>query len=272
MRASVDSTALTWGSVRLQYDRSVRTGDGLDEEVLSDIGEQVSLRQFDIANRTRDRLTAIVQALPVNTVGISASVAIGQENRPDSAFGLQDNDLRAATVALDYTPADAVSAGLSYSFENYGTRQRSRQANPGPEFNDPARDWSTDMDEDVHTVSASLELPRVASRTSARLGYDLVHSQARYLYILPPVSTLPTPQPLPPVRNTFQVFSADARYTLARQWALGIGYRLDRYDVEDFALSPGILDSALIPGFLNVMYQWRPYTAHTGFVRVIYGW
>ena len=104
MRASVDSTGLAWGSVRLQYDHAVRTGTGLDEEVLSDIGEQVSLRQFDISDRTRDRVSAIVQVVPIDALGLNGSVAVGQENRPDAAFGLQDNDLRAFTVGVDVTP------------------------------------------------------------------------------------------------------------------------------------------------------------------------
>jgi hypothetical protein len=66
--------------------------------------------------------------------------------------------------------------------------------------------------------------------------------------------------------------TADLRYTLARQLALGVGYWLDAYDVEDFAMSPGTLNSPLLPAFLNVGYQLRPYDVHTGFVRLIYQW
>ena len=52
--------------------------------MLSDIGEQVSLRQFDIADRTRDRVSAIVQVVPVDVLALNASVAVGNENRPRS--------------------------------------------------------------------------------------------------------------------------------------------------------------------------------------------
>lgn len=272
LRASIDSTGLTWGSLRLQYDHAVRTGEGLDEEVLSDIGEQVSLRQFDISDRTRDRVTAIVQVVPVEALGFSASLGIGQEDRPGAAFGLQDNDLRAFTVGVDVTPRDTVAVGATYGFENYSTLQRSRQANPGPQFDDPTRDWSTDMNEDVHTFTASLELPQIATRTTVRIAYDYVRSHAQYLYLLPSNSTLAPPQQLPPVRNEIQRASADLRHTLARHVSLGIGYAYDRYDVDDFALSPGTLNSPVFPTLVSLMYQWRPYNAHTGFVRVIYGW
>jgi MtrB/PioB family decaheme-associated outer membrane protein len=272
VRASVDSTGLAWGSLRVQYDHAVRTGEGLDEQVLSDIGEQVSLRQFDISDRTRDRVTATVQFLPVDSIGLTGSLALGREERPDVAFGLQDNDFHAITVGVDLTATESLLAGLSYGFENYSTLQRSRQANPGVQFNDPTRDWSTDMDEDVHTVTASLDLPRVTSRAALSFGYDYVRSNARYLYVLPANSSLTPPQQLPPVRNRMQRATADLRYTLARQLALGVGYWLDAYDVEDFAMSPGTLNSPLLPAFLNVGYQLRPYDVHTGFVRLIYQW
>jgi MtrB/PioB family decaheme-associated outer membrane protein len=272
LRASIDSTALAWGSLRLQYDYSVRTGDGLDEQALSDIGEQVSLRQFDISNRTRNRVTALVQVVPMAVIGFNGSVGIGQEQRPDSAFGLQDNDLRSFTAGVDVTPREEVSFGLTYGFENYTTLQRSRQANPGPQFDDPTRDWSTDLDEDVHTVTASLDLPRVTARTGAELSYDFVRSHAQYLYLLPANSTLTPPVQLSPVRNEFQRAAASLRQTLTQRVALGLAYAYDHYDVDDFALSPGTLNSPVLPTMLSLMYQWRPYTAHTGSVRLIYTW
>lgn len=271
-RAAIDSTALSWGSARLQYEHSVRTGNGLDEQALSDIGEQVSLRQFDISNRVRNRVSAMLQVVPLPMLGLDASVGIGQDNRPDAAFGLQDNDVRSVTVGVDVTPAEAVQLGASYGFENYSTLQRSRQANPGPQFNDPTRDWSTDMDEDVHTVGASLDLPRLTSRAAVHVGYDYVRSSARYRYLLPPNTTLPAPVQLRPILNRIQRASVDLRYTLMSQVALGVGYTYDGYDVDDFALSPATLDSPIFPALIDLMYQWRPYTAHTGSVRLIYDW
>ncbi len=272
LRAALDSTGLNWGSVRLQYEHAVRTGEGLDEEVLSDIGEQVSLRQFDISDRTRDRVTAIVQVMPLDSVALNGSVGIGQERRPDAAFGLQDNDLLSYTVGVDLAPREAATFGVTYGYENYTTLQRSRQANPGPQFDDPTRDWSTDMDENVHTVTARAEVPQVTSRTAVGVGYDYVRSRAQYLYLLPSNSTLVAPRQLPAVRNEIQRATADLRYALAGNLALGLGYAFDKYNVEDFALSPGTLNSPVFPALFSLMYQWRPYTAHTGAVRLIYRW
>jgi len=272
VRASVDGTGFSWGSARLQYDHSVRTGDGLDEQVLSDIGEQVSLRQFDISDRTRNRVSAIVQVLPTSMVGVNASMAVGREQRPNVAFGLQDNDLTSFTLGLDLVPDTEVSMGVSYGFEKLSTLQRSRQASPGPQFDDPTRDWSTDAKEHVHTWTANLDLPRLTSRTAVRFMYDFVRSKAEYRYDLAPNSTLDAPQQLPELTNDVHRASANLDYSLTSRVALGVGYRLDKWVVKDFGRSAAVLNSTLIPAFTNILYQWLPYDVHTGFVRVRYRW
>jgi hypothetical protein len=101
--------------------------------------------------------------------------------------------------------------------------QRSRQANPGDQFNDPTRDWSMDFDEHVHTINASLDIPHITSRTSAGVTYDFVHSTDLYTYRLAPNSTLPPVSQLPTVLNEYHRVSADVRDVLTRQLALPSG-------------------------------------------------
>ena len=271
VRASVDAAGFAWGSVRLQYDHSQRRGEGFDEEVLDDIGEQVSLRQFDISNRNRERVSAMVQVMPWDAVGFNVTISNGTDTRPDAQFGLQDNDMRSITVGVDMAPRDAVTLGASYAFENYSTLQRSRQANPGAQFNDPTRDWQTDVNEDVHTWTLTANT-RLTNRTSLDMFYDYVHGGAQYVYVLPPGSTLAAPQQLPELRNRYHRASADVRHALTSRLALAVGYRLDKYSVDEFGRSPEILNTPLIAAFVNTLYQWRPYDVHSASLRLIYRW
>jgi hypothetical protein len=124
----------------------------------------------------------------------------------------------------------------------------------------------------VHTVTTSLELPHVAKRTAARVAYDYVHAKARYLYELPANTTLVRPQPLTPILNRMARATADVRYSLSRQLGLGAGYWYDSYDAQDFARSPGTLDSPFFPALINLMNLNRPFHAHTASVRLIYMW
>ena len=73
------------------------------------------------------------------------------------------------------------------------------------------------------------------------LLYDYVHGSAQYLYVLPANSTLAAPQQLPELRNRYHRASADVRHALTSQLALAFGYRLDKYNVDEFGRSPEIL-------------------------------
>ena len=55
-------------------------------------------------------------------------------------------------------------------------------------------------------------------------------------------------------------------------YRMAFGYRLDKYNVDEFGRSPEILNTPLINAFVNTLYQWRPYDVHSGSLRLIYRW
>ncbi len=272
VRASIDSTGNNYVTVRGVYEHGSRAGTGLDEEVLDDIGEQVSPRQFDISDRTRDRFSAIVQATPIAQLGINGTIGLGKDNRPDAYFGLQEAQGRFYTLGVDVVPRDAVSAGVTWGFEKYTSLQRSRQANPGVQFDDPTRDWSTDAAERVHYVNANADVLRVIPRTDVAFAYDFNRSRSRYLYLLPPSTTLVTPQQLPAVVNELQRATVDVKYYLATHVAVGIAYWFDKYTVDDFAHGRDTITRIDMPSTLLLGNVWLPYTAHTVWARLSYFW
>lgn len=271
-RTSIDSTGNNYVTVRGVYEHGTRTGRGLDEEVLDEIGEQISLRQFDISDRNRDRVSAIVQVTPIGEVGINGTVGVGRDERPDALFGLLEAQTRFYSVGFDVTPNNLVSGGFTWGFDKYTSLQRSRQANPGVQFDDPTRDWSTDASDQVHYVSANLGLIKAIPKTDVQFGYDFNRSRGRYLYVLPANTTLVTPQQLPEVLNELHRATIDVKCFLAAHFAAGIGYWFDKYTVEDFALSPTTITRVNMPSSLLLGYVWRPYTANTVWARLSYFW
>jgi hypothetical protein len=260
-------------TVRGQYEHSRRTGDGFDDLAFSAINEQLSLRQFDIAERVRDRVSAVVQATPNGLVGITGTVGFSRDDRPDNFFGLLDNRNRFFTVAVDLTPSDRVGASVSYGREDFDTRQRSRQANPGPQFDDPTRDWEADADEAMETIAASVDLLQLAPRTTVHLAHDYSRGRSRYVYLLAPNSTLATPEQLPPVRHVLQRSQASLQYDLTARVGVGFTYWRDRFDVSDFAREPSIIEPFGIPGSgLYLGYMLTDSTLHTASLRLIYRW
>ena len=272
IRASVDSAGLAWLTVRGVYEHARRVGTGLDEQALDDIGEQVSLRQFDISDRNSDRFSGIVQVMPVSQFSLNASVSVGKESRPGAVFGLRSNDNRAYSVGVDVVPRDSVSLGVQYGYEEYTALQASRQANPGAQFNDPTRDWTTDTSDKVHTLTASMDLLKLWPKTEIRFAYDYSHAQSVYVYGLTTNTPLPPVVQLTPVVNELQRGTADARYFLTRHVGLGLVYWYDKYRVSDFALGPQTIDSIAQPSFMVLGYVYRPYTANTVMGKLTYRW
>ena len=272
VRLSADAMGLSWLTLRGVYEHAKRVGSGFDEQALDDIGEQVSLRQFDISDRTSDRFSALAQVMPASQISFNGSVSVGQEDRPGTVFGLRSNDNHAYSVGLDFVPRDAVSFGMNYNFEKYTALQNSREANPGVQFNDPTRDWTTSGNDKAQTFNASLDLLKVWPKTDVRVGYDYSHAESLYVYGLAPNTTLPPVVQLPAVVNQLQRGTLDVRYHVTTHLAAGFVYWYDKYAVNDFATSAQTLTSITQPSFLMLGYLDRPYTANSFSVRLTYFW
>ena len=272
VRLSADTMGLSWVSLRAVYEHAKRTGSGFDEQALDDIGEQVSLRRFDISDRTSDRVSLIAQVTPVSAFSINGLVSAGSEDRGATVFGLRSNDNRGYQVGFDYVPRPAVSLGASYEWERYTSLQASRQANPGAQFDDPTRDWTTHGDDKASTFNASLDLIKLLRKTDIRMAYDLSHAESLYIYGLVPNSTLAAPVQLPAVVNELQRATVDVRYHFSKHVGAGIVYWYDKYSVDDFAMNPATLNTIAQPSFLMIGYMYRPYTANTFSGRFTYYW
>jgi MtrB/PioB family decaheme-associated outer membrane protein len=280
IRASIDSTGNRYVTARVKYEYSTRDGHHFDQELLTEIGEQSTLRHFDIAPRDRNRTTALLTITPWSFLDLNGSVFDGHDKYPASYFGLRDNKNRGYTVGFDLVPNEIVTVGMSYGFEKYQTLQWSRTANPPAtdtsvpkQFNDPRRDWSLDTNDGVNTLSAMLDLTKAIRRTDIRLSYDLSDGNTNYSFGIRPGASIPTPvqysiQP----RNRIDVAKADVQYFIRPNVALGGAFWYEEYKVEDFALDPALIDPLALPSALYSGYAYRPYTARTAFVRMTYLW
>jgi MtrB/PioB family decaheme-associated outer membrane protein len=284
LRLSMDAVGRARFTVRALYELGQRNGDGLDLHVLEEVGEQPGMRHFDVAERSRQRFTLQALAMPLTFVSLNGSIAVGEDDyNDDGEFGLRDNTHRVYTAGATYAPSDRVAVEVSYGLEQYDAFFLSRQANTPSEFNNPARNWAADSDDTVHTVMASADLLRPFRSVDLRFAYDFSASDTTYLYQTEPVprtlpegsplpSTLPAPQQLPPVTVEWHRATADAKYFFTERLALGVAYWFEDYDVQDFALSNPLISDLDLPGGLLIGYRYQPYTAHTGWVRLIVNW
>jgi len=272
VRLSADATGIRWLTLRGVYEHAKRVGSGLDEQSLDDIGEQTSLRQFDISDRNANRFSTLVIAAPSSSLSINGTASVGRDTRPNAGFGLLSYDTNSVSGGFDYVPSSAVSLGASYVYERYTSLQQSRQANPGPQFDDPTRDWTTNGADRTHTVGASADLLKLWPKTDVRFAYDFVHASSTYIYGLAPNTTLPPINQLPQVWNTRNRLTADARYALTAHLGVGVLYWFEDFNIDDFAFNAATLNTVAQPSFISLQYTYRPYTANTIWGRLTYWW
>lgn len=271
-RASIDTTGNQYVTFRTIYEHARRRGSGFDLEALIVAGQQPGLRHYDVADRDRDRVTALVVVTPMSQLGFNASISAGNDDYPNSEFGLLDNDNRVYSVGVDVVPSEQVSVGLVYGYEKYSAASLSRSASPGPQFVDPTRNWRDDSTDKANTFNVSLDLLKAIPKTEVRFGYDYNRATSLYVFSGPLIPQLATFTPLPKVKNELQRGTMDFKYFVHKNVALGFVYWYDRYSVDDFAASSSTINAPYIPTGLLLGYVWRPYTAHTGWLRLTYLW
>ena len=287
-RASVDLTGISWLTVRGVFEHSKRRGSAVNGLELLAIGEQPTLRQYDISDRDQDRFSTIIVVTPASAFSVTSSVSFGRQEYPGTNFGLRNNDNHVYSLGFDYVPSSAVSLGASYGYEKYTALQASRTANPLPantlqflndptqQFNDPRRDWTDDSADHVHTVDASIDLLKLIPRTDIKVAYDFSRAKSTYVYGLAPNTTIAAPVQLTPVLNELQRGTVDGRYFLTRQLAIGLVYWYDTYKVDDFALGPvsslAQPANAAAPTLMMLGYFYKPYTANSVMARLTYLW
>jgi MtrB/PioB family decaheme-associated outer membrane protein len=286
VRLTFDAMSQRWFSLRTRYEHAQRRGEGIEagEEFLRSIGEQPGMRHFDIAARNRDRVTVIGTVTPVGYLIGNLSLAVGRDDYLQSLFGLRDNTHRVYGAGVDVVPTDRMNAGISYSFEEYDALSRSRQANPGPQFDDPTRNWAADTSDRTHSVLLDANVARIAERVDVRLSYDFSRGRAIYNYITGAVpdrtlpeevvlpTTLPTPSQLPPTLSELQRGTMDVVYALTARVGIGFSYWHERYRVSDFTLDIEANPDSVRGQALFLGYLYEPYTANTGWVRLVYRW
>jgi hypothetical protein len=300
-RLSYDAYSNQYVTVRASFDSGWRRGSGFVETGVDDEagpgGTQPTLRYFDEADRDRTRASVILTVMPADAFDLFFQFAGGRDKympddsvpveRPGELFGLQRQIVTSYNVGANFHPTDVISAGLSYGRDSFGSLQRSRNANPPPDpsWTDPNRDWTLDNDDKVNNVGLYLDLTRPVRNTYVHVGYDYSDSDNSFVHGGPRAAALTALNQfilLPAVENSWHQLIADVSYFLNARVGVGLGYYFEKLNVTDFNTLDsdgpvGFAPATGIPrldwlGGLTMGYGNRPYTGHTGSVRLIYRW
>ena len=286
-RVMVDSVGNPYVTLRTKFEHARRDGSHFDEALLEEVGEQPETRHYDVANRTRERVSGIVSVTPIPSLEINASIGAGNDKYDDTGFGLLTNEIRNWSIGGNLVPSDKVNLGVEYGYEKVTSQQYSRTANPPSAtdvtFYDPTRDWWLDQGDRVKTITASADFLKCVRKTDIRLLYNLSDGNTDYVYGLKPeqkvFTTVPLTQ-LQPLKNWTTDARVDVMYFVRPNLGLGAVYGYEEYRVEDFAFDTSALNAlnpvnASTGAFASTIYSgylYRPYKAHVAWVKMTVLW
>jgi MtrB/PioB family decaheme-associated outer membrane protein len=272
-RLSADAVGTSWLTFRTEYEYGSRTGSGLDEKALTDIGEQSRMRHYDLADRTRNRFSAQADIAPADVWTFSLATSVLKDDFKNSFYGLQESTGQTFSLGADYRLPNGFGGGATYNYEQYSGFQRSHEGDSSPaQFDDPLRDWTADSTETVHYFSLYATPPRIGRNTEIRLSYDFSHAEGNYLYAIPTGSPIKTPNQLPNVFNKLQQFHLDARYRISNRTSASFSYLYEPFRVYDFAFDPSVVNGIAQPSSLVMGYVYRPYTANSMVLGLRVNW
>jgi MtrB/PioB family decaheme-associated outer membrane protein len=272
-RVSADAIGTSWLTFRAQYEVGSRSGSGLDEKQLTDIGEHPEMRNFDLADRTRNRFSAQADFVPSDLWMFSVSGGILHDDYPNTFFGLQKSNGGTFSLAADYHQPNGLGAGGTYNYERYTGLQQSHEGDSSAaQFNDPLRNWTADSTETVHYFSIYATPPRIGPNTEVRFSYDYSHAEGNYFYTIPAGSPIAAPNQLPNVFNKLQQLHVDVRHRISNRVVGTLSYLYEPFRVYDFAFDPSVVNGIVQPSSLVMGYVYRPYTAHSFVFGLRYFW
>jgi hypothetical protein len=284
VRLMFDSVGSQQLILRARYEHGRKRGETLEIGLLQAAGEQPGMRHFDVASRDRDRVTLLASLVPLSSVALNASIAVGKDDYVESLFGLRDNTHRVYTAGIDVAPAANLFFAPSYSYERYGALSRSRQANPGREFDDPSRNWAADSTDRVHSFLLTGGMSGMFDRIDIDVSYDYNDARSIHRYVTGAVAnrtlpeevvvetTLPPPTQLPPTRSRMHRGTLDVLYRLTGRLSAGVSYWHEDFDIDDFTLDADRNPDLVRGQVLLLGYLYRPYAARTVWSRLVFQW
>lgn len=244
-KAAVDYKPAAWALLRAGYRFGIRRGTDYntfahllhavqEDEALATmpVGQSTFLRKFDEADRVRHQGDVLAQVSPREDVTLSVTGGYGLTNYDESTFGLTDDERWSVGGDVGYRPLDWLALSAWYTFEDIQFRQESRRrpfGSVGP--GDPANDWSSTSEDEVHTAGAGADLVLVPERLDASFSYVLEVAKAKTRAAGGSTSTAVD---FPDIKDTLQTFIAALRYHLVKNMTVKAEYRFEHFNLANF--------------------------------------
>jgi MtrB/PioB family decaheme-associated outer membrane protein len=225
------------------------------------------LRKFYIADRDRHLVKGALTVIPTDQVTVGVSGAYSNSDYPNSTLGLTHMTYGSVTGDATFMPMDSVvlSGFVTYERGKYDVTnyQRGSTGIAPTDMLDPTLFWTETSTDRGITAGAEVEWTAIKDRLT--FSADYVFSRTTTEFEFEPGSGV-TASPVPDLTSTLHSLGLKGEYKIQDNLSVKLGYRIERYDSNDFALT-GMEAIPLVVTLGNVPPH---YTSHVVWSSIVY--
>lgn len=203
------------------------------------------LRQFDLANRSRNQVSGQLGYTPSEHWSTAISGELNNDNYDGTDIGLTQSKDIEYTFTVTYTPADKLDLNGYFTHQVMAWRQAGSAS-----FSYP--DWYGERGDRIQTVGLSAERRDIAAGLDG--GLDFSYSLARGATVVMTSATSPL---FPDITMRLQHLSLYAKYSINAKFALRLDYQIERYATTDWSfdgVNPNTVSNLLALGIYSPNY------------------
>ena len=249
-KAVMDVQPWSWLLARLQYSHGVRVINGTYEPLGGNATALPQFRKFDQADRTQDKGDVLLQITPIDTLTLSGSFYIANDNYFNTTYGVNGVQALGYSFDVSWAPLERLNLYAGWVHDLYKSNQQNCAIAAGPPTPcDPLNSFVVDPQDMLDVVHAGVNVVVIPSVLDLSLGYSYSFGRSKYSFSSTPGGAATgEPASVPEVENKFNIFNVVARYFINKEWTLKLGFQYERYDEKDFTTDTIQPSVAAVPG------------------------
>jgi len=246
-RFSADVTPVDWFLGRLTYTYGDRTISNYTFDPTTMLPQSI---KYMYAPRTRNRVDALLQFTPHETVSTSFSAAYAIDDYRDNLFGVTKDDYWNAGVNVDWSPLPWLTLSADYTYEQYNYDMASRYLPGGAFPGISANNWNSTSKDEFQNFGVHATVVLIPKKFDIDLGYTVALGYTTFNNSNPnfdntnpnPALRTANPQAIAygwnKVENVMQTVRVIAKYRVTEKLSLRSGFAYERYNEKDWARDP----------------------------------
>ncbi len=231
-----------------------------------------AMRKFDVADRERSKFNAKFNLYPNSQTELGFFYGWMSDDYKNSTLGLEKAENNNFTVDVTIYPSKILALNVFYTIEEIQSRQRGRyfadSSSTSTQYNDVNRNWQINHFDDIPTYGLGLDLSLLGD--VLKIEADLIVAESTTSIQFNTGSSLTTPQDMPDLETRLMTFSLITNYAYSETWTLGLGYKYEKWESNDWATDGVDPMSDTLPQVLTISGSVSDYDAHIGLMYLTY--